>query len=277
MHLPLNDGVDNDEDQLHVCMALGTIADQQQRPRSGTDALVIIDVQNEFLDPAGHFPIHADCRPELVAKLRALIPRFRQAGGHVIFVQAVYEKRAEEPPAMAAEPKGDGVVATNAWLAAATHVHPVPCCEAGSWGAEIYPEIGSLRDRQRDVVVVKGAYSAFNGTTALLDVLREKGVTDAYFAGCASGTCVLASVLDAVSRGEWKVRVVPDCLGWRRYNTHEEALRRFTLLGVDLVPSENFRIGMPRETRECKILSCKGPGLAVQHREELQMERLDGK
>lgn len=208
----------------------------------GSSALVIIDVQNEFMSPDGHFPASDACRSDVVMNLKTLIPRFRKTGGHIIWVQAIYENRTEEPTAMKQYPKGDGVVGNNEWLTRATHVFHVSCCEAGSFGAEIYPEVFALAD-PKDAVVTKSGYSAFNGTTALLDALRERNVKTAYFCGVASGTCVLATVIDAVKLGDIQVKAVPDCMGWRRYNTHEEAIRRMKELGVYLVDS--YRVAIP--------------------------------
>jgi nicotinamidase-related amidase len=200
-------------------------------------ALVIIDVQNEFMSSSGNFPISDACKPSLVNMLKALISKFRQSGDHVMWVKAKYENRTEEPPGMKAHSMGDGIVGNNQWLTAATHVHPIPCCEAGTFGAKIYPELFALAE-PTDPVVTKGAYSAFNETTALLDALQERNVTDVYFCGVASGTCVLATVIDACKLGEMRVHAVPDCMGWRRYNTHEEALRRMKDLGVYLIDSK---------------------------------------
>ncbi|KAI6713194.1 isochorismatase family protein family [Diplocarpon mali] len=212
-----------------------------------TNALVIIDVQNEFLSTRGNFPIHETCRLDLIKNLQLLIPRFRRAGGAVVWVNAVYEDLTEEPAAMTAQARGDGIVGSNPWLVAATHVHPVSCCAAGTWGAAPYPAVFALAE-PADTVLSKGAYSAFRGTTALREALRSRGATDVFFAGCASGTCVLASVLDAVRIGEARVHVVPDCLGWRRRNTHEEALRRFGELGVGLVESGEVGFGGGRRS-----------------------------
>ncbi|TVY88496.1 hypothetical protein LAWI1_G006221 [Lachnellula willkommii] len=205
-----------------------------------TNALVIIDVQNEFISPNGNFPISDACRPDLLKNLTALIPQFRKTG-HIIWVNAIYEDRTEEPPRMKAHAKGDGILGTNSWLAAATHVHPTPCCAAGSFGAETYPDLLALAEPE-DVVITKDAYSAFSGDSgpALLEALREKTVTDAYFCGVASGTCVLATVVDAEQIDRLRVHVVPDCMGWRRLNAHEEAIRRFEELGVQLQNSDCF-------------------------------------
>jgi len=138
-------------------------------------------------------------------------------------------------------PRGDGIVGSNEWLTSATHVHPTPCCEAGSPGAEIYPDFLNLATPE-DKLITKGWYSAFNGSSELLQTLREKKVTNVYFCGVASGTCVLASVMDAVKLGEWDVHVLQDCMGWRRYNTHEEAIRRYKELKVDVVNCDQVKV-----------------------------------
>lgn len=199
-----------------------------------TRALVIIDVQNEFMSPNGNFPVPEDCKQNLIKNLQTLVPQFRESGGHVIWVRAIYQNRTEEPLGMKENTKG-----TDEWLMNATHVYHVPCCEAGTFGAEIDPEAWALAD-PRDTLVTKEWYSAFKETTALLDVLRAKNVGDVYFSGLASGTCVLASILDAIKLGEFQVHAVPDCMGYRRYNTHEDAIQRLKDLHVDLTDSHQI-------------------------------------
>ncbi|CZS96834.1 hypothetical protein WAI453_010183 [Rhynchosporium graminicola] len=209
-------------------------------PFTSTSALVLIDVQNEFLSPQGNFPISDMIRPFLLNNLKTLIPRFRAGNGRIIWVQAIYANRESEPPIMAAQEKGTGIVGSNNWLISATHVFEVPCCEANTWGSNIHPELLKLAEKG-DEVVFKQGYSAYwNGNHSLSDVLKEKGITDAYFCGVASGTCVLATVIDSVARGEVQVHVLPDCMGWRRENTHHEAVKRFEELGVDVVPSHQI-------------------------------------
>ncbi|KAH9906678.1 Isochorismatase-like protein [Xylariomycetidae sp. FL2044] len=219
-------------------------------------ALVIIDAQNEFLSPDGNFPCPDESTAPLLRNLRALVPRFRAAGGRVIWVQALYLDRAEEPEAMRRHPRG-----TDAWLTSATHVYHVPCCAPGSPGAEIHADLLAVADPDRDLFVRKDAYSALQssgGAGTLADALLGLSVglgqgggdnnnknnnnniimTDAYFCGVASGTCVLATVLDAAGarfRDRFRTHVVTDCLGYRRLNNHEEALGRLARLdNVDL-------------------------------------------
>ncbi|PVH78386.1 Isochorismatase hydrolase [Cadophora sp. DSE1049] len=220
-------------------MSANTIAAPIE-PITSTSALIIIDVQNEFISPSGNFPISPAIRPTLLTNLKSLIPRFRAKNGHIIWVQAIYANRTTEPAIMTAQSKGTDVVGSNAWLIAATHVYHIPCCQAGTWGADIYPDFLALA-KPDDQVVVKQGYSAFwGGNKGLEAVLEEKGVKDAYFCGVASGTCVLATICDTVARNRVEVHAVPDCMGWRRENTHVEALRRFEELGVDIVSSDQL-------------------------------------
>lgn len=53
-----------------------------------------------------------------------------------------------------------------------------------------------------------------------------------FYAGLASKTCVLATIIDAVKLGGMEIAAVTDCMGWRRENTHEEALERLKELEV---------------------------------------------
>lgn len=158
----------------------------------------------------------------------------------MIFVNAVYKNLSEETAGMAVEVKGDGAVASNAWLQKANHVFHISCCEEGSWNQQLYIEIAALVDPS-DSIVQKSAYSAYHGTTALSDLLLEKWIDETYYAGVASGTCVLASVLANLSLHPLiKPSAVVDCMGYSRPSTHVEALARSTEKGVPCVLSTDI-------------------------------------
>ncbi len=147
---------------------------------SSGDALIIVDVQNDFL-PGGALAV-----PE---------------GDRVI-----------EPLNRAAalfEAKGLPVFATRDW-------HPEnhcsfkpqggpwpPHCVAGTRGAEFAP---SLRLPASTVVISKAttperdAYSGFQGT-ALAEELRRRGVKRVVVGGLATDYCVLNTVKDALTQG----------------------------------------------------------------------------
>ncbi|MBE3045864.1 cysteine hydrolase, partial [Candidatus Bathyarchaeota archaeon] len=182
----------------------------------------------------------------LLKNLTKLIPDFRVAGGLVIWVQALYDDltEAQAPAGMTHNEKG-----SDKWLTSATHVYHISCCKSGTFGAEIHPDLRAVADIEKDKVVTKAYYSAFQGTTELLDVLRGEKIQEAYFCGIASGTCVLASVLHSVEyKEEFKIFVVADCLGYRRITNHEEAIERMGKLeDVAIVGRDDMKLGGQEE------------------------------
>jgi nicotinamidase/pyrazinamidase len=160
-----------------------------QRYQQGT-ALIVVDVQNDFADPAGSLSV---------------------AGGDAI-IPAV-NREAE-----AASEAGAIVVATQDWHPESTpHFAkdggPWPVhCVAGTWGAELHPDLVLPDDTPR---VRKGTngedgYSGFtmrdpvNGETTATELetlLRDAGVDRVVVVGLATDYCVKATALDAVRLG----------------------------------------------------------------------------
>ena len=151
-------------------------------------ALVIVDVQNDFADPAGGLPVAGGAAAGPVINEQVALAR--AAGAHVVYTQDWH------PPVTPHFAKDGGI-----W--------PVHCV-AGSWGAALHPDL--LVDGP---VVRKGStgedgYSGFTmrdpatGTetpTELDGLLRGRGVTRVVVAGLATDYCVKATVLDACRLG----------------------------------------------------------------------------
>jgi nicotinamidase/pyrazinamidase len=151
-------------------------------------ALLVVDVQNDFADPAGSLSVKggADIVPLVNAEIAAALA----AGGHVCYTQDWH------PPVTPHFEKDGGI-----W--------PVHCV-AGTWGAELHPDL-----RVEGPVVRKGShgedgYSGFTmrdpetgetTPTELDDLLRAAGVTKVVLVGLATDYCVLATGLDALARG----------------------------------------------------------------------------
>jgi nicotinamidase/pyrazinamidase len=151
-------------------------------------ALVVVDVQNDFADPAGGLSVAGGA--EVVPVLNREIARARAAGALVVYTQ---DWHPESTPHFA---KDGGI-----W--------PVHCV-AGSWGAELHPAL--IVDGP---VVRKGAngedgYSGFtmrdptSGVevpTALEALLEAQGVQRVVVVGLATDYCVRATALDALRLG----------------------------------------------------------------------------
>lgn len=195
-------------------------------------ALLLLDLQNDFVRPWGRLPV-ANVADFLDA-LPALTAGFRRAGD-VIWVHSRYEERRPlvDPDSGAAllvldEDAGREAetVDDEAFLSTAT-----PCCLPDSDGSRLPAPVCAALDAHRDMVSVKSHYSALRCPRLVL-ALRTRLVTDLYLAGSLSNVSVYATALDAVRHG-FSVTVLEDCLGFRSFARHAEAMRRMAdILGV---------------------------------------------
>ena len=162
-------------------------------------ALVVVDVQNDFADPAGGLPVAGGA--SILPLLNAEIAAARAAGAFVACTQDWH-------PASTPHFAKDG----GAW--------PVHCV-GGTWGAELHPGL----DAGAGPCVRKGAggedgYSGFTmrdpstGATVpteLDGLLRANGVRRLVVGGLATDYCVKATVLDALALG-YETRVLVDAI-----------------------------------------------------------------
>jgi nicotinamidase/pyrazinamidase len=175
-------------------------------------ALLVVDVQHDFADPAGSLCVGGG--EEIVPLVNAEIARAVAAGATVVYTQ---DWHPESTPHFAR----DGGV----W--------PVHCV-GGTQGAEFHP---GLEVMDGALFIRKGAggedgYSAFSvrhpvggevSSTGLDDALRERGVDRVVLAGLATDYCVKDTGLDAVRLG------------------FEAAVVRAAVRAVDLQPGDGDR------------------------------------
>ncbi len=153
-----------------------------------SSAFLIVDVQNDFADPAGSLYVRGG--EEVPAIVNGEADRARTGGALVVYTQDWH-------PASTPHFKEDGGI----W--------PVHCV-ANTWGAAFHPRL--VVDGE---IVHKGTggedgYSAFSirdpvtgdgASTGLSDLLRSRGIDDVVIAGIATDYCVKESVLDALREG----------------------------------------------------------------------------
>ena len=155
-----------------------------------TTALVVVDLQNDFADPAGGLAVRGG--DELAAVLAPHLAAARAAGSLVVLTQDWHPPRT---------PHFD------------TDGGPWPVhCVADTWGAQL---VEGLAVRDDDPVVRKGTdggdgYSGFSvrdpasgevARTALQGVLDARGVRRVVVAGLAGDVCVAATAVDAAGLG----------------------------------------------------------------------------
>ena len=155
-------------------------------------ALVIVDLQNDFADPAGGLSVHGGAN--LVPIINGEIAMARAAEASIVFTQ---DWHPEVTPHFA---KDGGL-----W--------PVHCV-AGTWGAELHPDLDAeavaSAPRVRKGANGEDGYSGFtmrdptSGATTpteLEGLLRTAGVERVVACGLATDYCVKATALDAARLG----------------------------------------------------------------------------
>jgi nicotinamidase/pyrazinamidase len=169
--------------------------------------LVIVDVQNDFADPAGS--LHVKGGAEIIPLVNAEIERALEAGAAVLYTQDWH-------PAHTPHFAGDGGI----W--------PAHCVQE-TWGAQLHPKLSV-----RGPIVRKGAhgedgYSGFSMRnpagghpipTELDATLARGGAKRIVVCGLATDYCVRATALDGVRLG------------------YETAVLRDAVRAVDLAPGD---------------------------------------
>jgi nicotinamidase/pyrazinamidase len=153
-------------------------------------ALVVVDVQNDFADPAGSLSVASG--DAVVGHVNGEIAMAQGAGALVVFTQ---DWHPESTPHFA---KDGGL-----W--------PVHCV-ADTWGAALYPDLAAPDDaaRVRKGVHGEDGYSGFTMRdpvtgetipTELERLLRDRAIERVVVVGLATDYCVKATALDAVRLG----------------------------------------------------------------------------
>jgi nicotinamidase/pyrazinamidase len=159
------------------------------------DALIVIDVQNDFC-PGGALAVKDGDR--VVPVLNSYIDRFTKAG------LPIFATRDWHP-----EKTTHFITGGGPWP---------PHCIQGSKGAEFHPDLKLPPDT---VIVSAGmgpdedGYSGFLGIndsrTKLVDLLRRRGVERIFVGGLATDYCVKHTVLDGL-RENFKVVLLTDAV-----------------------------------------------------------------
>ncbi len=151
-------------------------------------ALVIVDLQNDFADPAGGLAVPGGSN--LVPIINAEIVMARSAEATVVFTQ---DWHPESTPHF----EKDGGV----W--------PVHCV-ADTWGAAFHPELSVVGPSVRKGTHGEDGYSGFTmkhpttgetTPTELEGVLRSRDIRRVVVVGLATDYCVSATALDAARLG----------------------------------------------------------------------------
>jgi ureidoacrylate peracid hydrolase len=187
----------------------GLLSTLEQKAAPANAALLVIDVQNDFVADGGFFDrIGADVKTvqKAIPSLVGLIGKAREAGVPVIFVQAIYDPQFLSAPMRERNQR---------------RAVEMPRCLTGSWGADFY----SVQPAAGEAVVIKHRYSAILNTE-LDALLKSRGIRSLLLAGVATDTCVESTGRDAYFM-DYYVSIVADCCGAASESDHDGALKRF--------------------------------------------------
>lgn len=199
-------------------------------------ALLLLDFQNDFVRP--HGALHVPNTADFLDSLPLLAHAFRQVGD-VFWVRSLYESRcsAYDPTTgdriVLSRPQDekrktrlgdvepdDAALDDEAFLS----TDAPKCCSPQSHGAKFPAPVVAAIDHSSDTLWDKYDYSALQDDN-LVFAFRTRFITEVYLCGSLSNVSVYATALDAARYG-FAVTLIDDCLGFRNFGRHEEAMRR---------------------------------------------------
>jgi nicotinamidase/pyrazinamidase len=168
------------QETLRGCIAVPTYGP--------TTALLVVDLQNDFADPAGSLYVQGG--EEVVPIANREIERAKEAGALIVYTQDWH------PPHTPHFAQDGGV-----W--------PVHCVQ-GSWGAEFHPALevhgevvqkGTGGEDGYSGFTVRDPISGEEDETLLGTILRRHGIEHVVIVGLATDYCVKDTSIDAVNKG----------------------------------------------------------------------------
>ena len=203
----------------------GRILDLAERIDPRHTALVVVDMQNDFLDPKGVFgKLGYDCSTvaPVVERLHKVLDAARRANLLIVFIRASYDEVVlGEPFAETLNRRG----------------HKESHCREGTIGIGWY---GGLepRDAPNEVTVTKHRFSGFWGTP--LDLfLRSNGIRTIVFTGTATSGCVESTARDAFFI-DYRVVIPSDCVQDSSASRHAAALEVMGKVFANVVESDEL-------------------------------------
>lgn len=178
-------------------------------------ALLIIDMQNDFVRPDGVMPVAG--AEAIVEPVRRVLEAFRTRGLPVFHVVRVHR------------PDGSDVE-----IIRRERFQKTPFAVAGSPGAAVIDE---LAPRKEEYLIPKIRMSAFLFTD-LDQVLRTLGVDTVVVAGLQTPNCIRTTVYDAMSYG-YATFLVDDAVAARTPEIHRANVRDMEDAGIGIITTRD--------------------------------------
>jgi ureidoacrylate peracid hydrolase len=196
-------------------------------PDIAKSALIIVDMQNDFVHPEGSLAYRSRDNPasaldlpfmmSVVQPVKRLAGAFRHAARPVIYIAHVVRPDyadAQFPYWRLARPTGNRTfIAEN------------------TWGAQV---VDDLKPRDGEHLVVKKGFGGF-ANTQLDTILRNLGVTTCVVAGVMTSVCVSSTVRGGVEHN-YRMIVAEDAVADVVRDSHAAELRILARVFADVKP-----------------------------------------
>jgi nicotinamidase-related amidase len=197
-------------------------------------ALVVIDMQNAFMDPAVGHAVCPAAR-DIVAPINRLAAALRSAGGGVFWVQNTFDEQSAQDWSVMQE------MATPE-----ARRRRAEAMTEGTPGHALWP---GLDVRAEDERVRKYRYSAFlPGASALPERLRARGIDTVLITGTVTNVCCESSARDAMM-GNFRVVMVSDANAAMTRAEHDAALIALYSFFTDLMDTDMVIAALASATR----------------------------
>jgi nicotinamidase-related amidase len=196
-------------------------------PEWNASALLVIDMQRDFIDDDGSAPISGTA--DVLPRLSALVTAFRDAARPIVHIVRLYQGVDVDLPRREAVASGVSLVAPGSPGSAVADVllpHPGIVLDVPALLRGERQQIGPAES-----IAFKPRWSAFH-RTALEDWLRQWGVTTVVVAGCNLPNCPRATLFDASAR-DFRTVFVPDATS----QVTQERLADVRLIGAHILSS----------------------------------------
>ncbi|MCR8548842.1 cysteine hydrolase [Salipiger sp. P9] len=210
--------------QERVVARQGSALVFKDRPATST-ALVVVDMQNYFLDPASGASV-PNARA-IVPNINRLATALRAAGGRVVWIRTLFTEDALETiPHFHRE-----------LLTPPRFETRCAALDRDAEGSQLWP---ALDVQPEDMIVEKTRYSGMiQGAGALEDRLRAAGIDTLLVTGTMTNACCESTARDAMMRN-FRTTMVHDGCASIRDDEHAFALIHFALFFGDVTDTDEL-------------------------------------
>jgi len=202
------------------------MADTNNRLNPATTAILIVDLQNDFLDPKGAYGRAGQTSPEIAAlpdRLLPLLQTVRKAGGWIVSTQFTLVPGKGGKPFISSHLRQLRPFLTTGDFAPA------------SWGNSLVDLL-----QPADITVEKVAYSAFY-QTRMEFALSRAGIKTLLVCGIVTNGGVASTVRDAHVRDFHTITLEDGCAAFSP-ETHQIAIQSLSTVGEVMSIAEATRL-----------------------------------